>query len=185
MGFRNHNFVFVLSLIIIISLFNSTAGEQSNDRVDSVCNQTPNPKFCFDAIYADPDASDANIVAFAYISFHLASSNAINTPSFITDHHNKTNGSHGVTQEDGLKQCSLDYGKAENALDVALAYLDSDTFELGKYAAIAAQSAVHCEHRLNETKMISSSLHSQMTRRNTNLKLLAGICSVISSMLVM
>ncbi|XP_026432406.1 cell wall / vacuolar inhibitor of fructosidase 2-like [Papaver somniferum] len=184
MGNCNHNFVFVLPLIIIISLFNSTAGEQSNKQVDSVCNQTPNPKFCVDAIYTDPSASDANIVALAYISFRLASTNATNTLSFITDHHNPNNGSHGVTQEEGLKQCSLDYQKAENALEAALADLDSDTYELGQYAAVAAQSAVHCEHSLNATKMISSSLHSELTRRNTDLKLLAGICSVISSMLV-
>ncbi|XP_026432421.1 cell wall / vacuolar inhibitor of fructosidase 2-like [Papaver somniferum] len=160
----------------MISLFNRTAGEESNERVDSICNQTPNPKFCKDAIYTDPQASDANTVGLAYISFRLASTNATNTLKFITDH--------GVTQEEGLKQCSLDYQKAENALDAALADLDSDTYELEQYADIAAQSAVHCQHSLNATKMISSSLHSQMTKRNTDLKLLAGICSVISSMFV-
>ncbi|XP_026377932.1 cell wall / vacuolar inhibitor of fructosidase 2-like [Papaver somniferum] len=183
MGNCNHSFVFVLPLIIIISLFNSTAGEQSNERVDSICNQTSNPKFCVDAIYTDPRAPDANMVALAYISFGLAFTNATNTLSFIKElQYQRFNGPQGIF---GLKQCGLAYRKAKNALDTALIDLESDTYELEQYAAVAAQSADRCEHSLNSTRMMKQiSVRSRLIRRNTDLKLLAGICSVISSKLV-
>lgn len=201
MGKCNHNhnhqnnIMFLLPLIIIISLFfspsdsiSSTAGKKLNKLVDSICNQTPNHKFCVDAIYTDPRASEADIILLAYISFGLAYTNATNILSFITDHHllvdNQKNGSHGSPAlAEGLKQCSLDYKKAVTALEVALNDLDSDTYDLEESAGVLAQSAVHCEHSLKPTMTISSSLHSQLTRRNRDLKLLGGICSVISSRL--
>ncbi|XP_026432409.1 cell wall / vacuolar inhibitor of fructosidase 2-like [Papaver somniferum] len=158
-------------------------GEQSNERVDSICNQTPNPKFCIDAIYTDPQASDANTVGLAYIDFRLAITNATNTLSFITNLQYRYNAPpNGVT---GLTPCSVGYKKAKNALEAALADLDSDTYELEQFAAVSAQSADRCQHSLNSTRMMKQiSVRSRLIRRNTDLKLLTGICSVISSMLV-
>ncbi|KAF8031663.1 hypothetical protein BT93_D0774 [Corymbia citriodora subsp. variegata] len=138
--------------------------------VDKVCKQTPDYKFCSDALNSDPRTPGADRITLAYVAFGLAYRNASSTQRRITSLLRNSTGP--VHQH--LEQCRGDYATAIAKIQEALANLDSETYAgLDVLASKAGDRADDCESAFEGTK-------SPLTDSNKVLKGLSEICVAVA-----
>ncbi|KAK3433667.1 hypothetical protein EUGRSUZ_D00968 [Eucalyptus grandis] len=163
------NLAFVVLLASIAAQSPRIAAADSG-LVDKVCKQTPDYKFCSDALNSDPRTPGADQITLARVAFSLANSKASSTQGEITSLLSNSTGP--VHQH--LEQCQGDYATAVAKIQEALTNLDSETYAgLDVLATKAGDAADDCESAFKGTE-------SPLTESNKVLKGLSEICVAVA-----